>query len=120
MPLEIGETVEEAAAGIDVAVERRDERLARPGASPTPRRVEREIVEQRRDRPGRIVGARQRYAARYRAVPRRDRGVEQAGPQRLGVARGGGGLQLGREGEQGGKGADQRVRVVPGLQRDGR
>ena len=111
--LELLEPVEEARAGVDVAVERRDQRLARPGAGAAPGGVEREVVEQRRHRPGRLrrrgrAARRGATAASRAATGRRGAGCAASRGRRRAVAR----FELGREGEQRGEGADQRVRVV--------
>ncbi|MGY3332425.1 hypothetical protein ACVILI_005442 [Mesorhizobium sp. USDA 4775] len=76
MALQLVKAGEKLGAGIDVATQHDHQRLARPGAGAAPRRVQREVVEQRRHGPGRLVGALQRGARCHGGVARLNQLVE--------------------------------------------
>ena len=107
---QILDMAEEPGAGIHLARQRGDKRLARPVAVAAPRRVERDVVDQRGHEPGALIGARQRLAQRHGGIAR----VDQRCPARAGASTSGwpggcGALQFGREFQQGRKGGDQRI-----------
>jgi len=111
MALEIFEAGKELRAGIDVAAQHHHQRLARPGAGAAPRRVQRQVIEQRRHQPCRLVGALERGALRHGGVAAAHEFVEQPRAQRFRIFRRQRVFQFGRKFQQRRERIDEHVGV---------